>query len=130
MEEQRHTGTVRSEKCVGLRSKRATGMRLIAALFGLCTPEVLISHVSVFSRHFKMLEGFTKLATSSSPKAGMNPFSVKSYTPEKGVCIPGLRQPCPHGAYRHLRQYGHVFPVRDDALAHDVRGCEMTSLKE
>jgi len=40
-------------------------MRLIAALFGLCTPEVLISHVSVFSRHFKMLEGFTKLATSS-----------------------------------------------------------------
>jgi hypothetical protein len=40
-------------------------MRVIAVFFGPCTPDVLISHISIFSHYFKRLDRFTKLATSS-----------------------------------------------------------------
>ena len=40
-------------------------MRVIAMFFGPCASDALTSHVSVLSYNFKMLERFTKLATSS-----------------------------------------------------------------
>src|SRR5712691_4419887 len=60
-----HTRAVRSEKCVLLRGRVWTGMRVIAVFFGPCTPYVLIAHISGFSHYFKRLDRFTKLATSS-----------------------------------------------------------------
>ncbi len=63
--QQRHTRAVRSEKCVRLRGRAWVRMRVIAMFFGPCAPDALPSHVSVLSHNFKMLERFTKLATSS-----------------------------------------------------------------
>ena len=41
-------------------------MRVIAVFFGPCAPDILTSHVSVFSHDFKRFDRFTKLATSST----------------------------------------------------------------
>src|SRR5712692_8696937 len=60
-----HTSAVRSEKCVGLRGKAWSGMRVIAAFFGPCAPYALTAHISVFSHSFKRLDRLAKLATSS-----------------------------------------------------------------
>src|SRR2546425_2312833 len=63
--QQLHTRAVRSEKCVRLRGRAWVRMRVIAMFFGPCSPDALTSHVSFLSYNFKMLERFTKLATSS-----------------------------------------------------------------
>src|SRR5216684_9357540 len=60
-----HTRAVWSEKCVRLRGRAWTGMRVIAVFFGPCAPDVLTAHGSVFSHNFKRLDRCTKLATSS-----------------------------------------------------------------
>src|SRR5712691_4747596 len=71
-----HTRPVRSEKCVLLRGRAWTGMRVIAVFFGPCTPYVRIAHISVFPHYFKRLDRFTKLATSSRSRST---FSWRSF---------------------------------------------------
>src|SRR5712692_3586916 len=69
-----HTSAVRSEKCVGLRGKAWSGMRVIAAFFSPCAPYALTAHVSVFSHSFKRLDRLAKLATSSIRKSQKRGF--------------------------------------------------------
>jgi len=54
-------------------AERGTGMRVIAAFFGLCVPYELIFLILVFSNYFKRLDRFTKLATSSNGKLAGGP---------------------------------------------------------
>ena len=61
----RHTSAARSEKGEDSVAAEGMGMRVIAMFFGPCASDALTSHVSFLSYNFKMLERFTKLATSS-----------------------------------------------------------------